>query len=342
MPKLSRRVRTGLFTIGLLTASTMFSSTVCHAGDKGAAESLFQEARRLLKEGRVDDACPMFAESHKADPSFGALANLAQCHKQQQKTASAWAEFKEAATMARSAGDDEKAAQADAFAAELEPTLSKVTIVVAQPVEGLSVKRDGIEVSSATFGHAVAVDPGPHKVEASAPGHETWSTSVTLGASADRQTVQVPPLVPGVSDVPVEEGGGGPVGGPDSAGGSDGVFLAGLVLGSVGVVGLAVGTVTGIVASGKKSEIEDECPETAPGSNAFVCPAGSESASSRAESAKTPANISTIGFIAGGALTLAGLVMVVASPTVSGGGSAHMITPVIGPTQAGLSWQGKF
>src|SRR5690606_30041935 len=72
--------------------------------DKATAESLFQEGKRLMEQGQIEEACPKFQASMDAEPSVGAMLNLARCHELTGKTATAWAEYTEAANLARRAG----------------------------------------------------------------------------------------------------------------------------------------------------------------------------------------------------------------------------------------------
>ena len=49
-------------------------------GDKAAAQSLFDEGRRLMGEAKYADACPKLAESQKLDPGVGTQFHLADCY----------------------------------------------------------------------------------------------------------------------------------------------------------------------------------------------------------------------------------------------------------------------
>src|SRR5262249_29878004 len=135
------------------------------------AEESFRQGKALMAANRIDEACPKFEESFKIKTTSGAMINLAACHEQQSKTASAWSEFKEAARLARRNNETERAAVADERAAALEPTLSRLQIDAANRVPGFQVQRDGIDVGVALLGFPIAADPGPHKVVASAPGY---------------------------------------------------------------------------------------------------------------------------------------------------------------------------
>ena len=65
----------------------------------------------------------------------------------------------------------------------LAPKLVHLTITLAPGarVPGLEIKRDGQLVSNAELGIDVPIDPGPHTVEASAPGL-IWTRTADLSA----------------------------------------------------------------------------------------------------------------------------------------------------------------
>lgn len=162
------------------------------------AESMFQEGVELMKDGRFADACPKLEASQKLEPKSGTLLTLANCSEQIGRTATAWAQYKEAAALARKEDREDYAQKATDLASKLEPKLSKLRID-AQVNQGgveLTVKLDGKTVLSGTFGVAFAIDPGSHEIEASAPGRKTWHARVTIGPRADTKVVAVPQLEP--------------------------------------------------------------------------------------------------------------------------------------------------
>ena len=59
---------------------------------------------------------------------------------------------------------------------------------------GLELKLDGQALVEGAWGTAVPVDPGDHTLVASAPGHKTWQTTVSVSATHDDKTVDVPRL----------------------------------------------------------------------------------------------------------------------------------------------------
>jgi hypothetical protein len=70
-------------------------------------------------------------------------------------------------------------------------------------VNGLEVRLDGSTVDAGAWGSAVPLDPGAHNVEASAPGFQAWSGTVTLGAVADSKSLEVPKLTEEPKPAPV-------------------------------------------------------------------------------------------------------------------------------------------
>src|SRR6266542_703624 len=180
----------------------LLSSTHVRGQDdrtKGTAEALFADGRRLVGSGEYAAACPKFAASQKLDPGVGTSLNLADCYERMGRWASAWAEFRSAASAAHSSGSRERAELAAGRARALEDRLSYLTITSAAPPAGVVISRDGSPLEPAVLGTPIPVDPGSHTIEAAAAGKRKWSVAVEVGPTASRVTVNVPPLGDGVS-----------------------------------------------------------------------------------------------------------------------------------------------
>src|SRR5262245_13158316 len=197
----SDRSRTTLAAIGVaLLISTASARALAQptAADKAAAEVLFNEAQQLMKDGKYAQACPKYAESQRLDSGLGTMLYLADCYEKNGQTASAWGQFREAASIAKNTGESGREKKAIERAAALEPRLLRVSLSVAPEaasIAGIEIKRDGQVIGKALWGTAMPLDPGDHVFEASAPGRKKWSTTTKLteGATAP-VTVQVPAL----------------------------------------------------------------------------------------------------------------------------------------------------
>jgi len=237
--------------------------------DPAAAEALFREGRRLLDDGKTEEACLKLAESQAQDPSSGTLLNLGWCHEIQHKLATAWSDYVSAARLAREQGRPDRAVVADKKATDLEPRLPHLTVTAVAPAEGLQIDRGDERIGMGLLGSAVPLDPGSYVITAKAPGHRPWKTTIDV-AEAESKTVQVPELeveAPAVAEAPAT-----PLGPPAIAPvPPDGALSAaapsashghtfGWIIGGVGVAGLAVGAVSGVASLISYHDATTQCP----------------------------------------------------------------------------------
>jgi hypothetical protein len=181
----------------VLAALTVVVCSTPARAQSAEAEVLFKEGRQLIKQGKLAEGCDKIAASERSESSIGTLLNLGDCREKQGKLATAWAAFKQAEAMAKRAGNDEKR-QSEALrrAEKLEPRLANLVIVVARPIEGLSIRRDVETIDKAAWNTALPVDPGTYTVAAEAPGYKPWHLAVTVAPGQKRQVVTVPALEP--------------------------------------------------------------------------------------------------------------------------------------------------
>lgn len=318
--------------------------------DKAAAETLFKEGRTLLKAKKFAEAAEKFSESMRLDPQPGTQVNLALAYEKLGKHASAWINYTEVATKAERAGQVKRARVARKRAALLEPKLPRLTIEVASPVPAMVVERGRTEVGDPQWGMAVPVDPGALVITARAEGYATWTKEITIPDAPETTTVAVPALeklppppdpqpdpTPAPAPVPFSE----PklVAVPDEDPG-EGQRVAGYVVGGFGLASLAVGAVMGGLAIERQGASLDFCPND--DNQCFA-----EGVSIR-QDALTFAHVSTATLIVGGALSVAGLVVLLTAP--SGGGDAEAgdegvearLAPMLAPTAGGLWLEGRF
>ncbi|HEY2516138.1 MAG TPA: hypothetical protein VGI39_34945, partial [Polyangiaceae bacterium] len=158
----------------LLALAPMAFPSVAHADDRAAARTMFDEGRRLMKAGKVAEACAKFEASSHLTQTAGVRLNLAVCWAKQGRTASAWGMYDEARALAERSGDTAAIEVADKGKAELGPKLSKLVVTVATGTPGIEVTRDGEPVPAGAYGMGVPVDPGEHRIEAHAAGRKAW------------------------------------------------------------------------------------------------------------------------------------------------------------------------
>ncbi len=164
--------------------------------DTATAQALFDQGKKLMGEKKYAEACAKFEESQKLDPGLGTQTNLAICYESMGRTASAWSLYLEVAGAAKSSNQTDREKKARDAARALEPKLSKLTIEVTSPPDGLEVKRNGQSVGKATWGTPIPVDPGEIKLTAMAPDRKLWEKTITVDKPGET-TVTVPELEKG-------------------------------------------------------------------------------------------------------------------------------------------------
>jgi hypothetical protein len=221
---------------------------------RARAESLFRQGRELLAEGRVAEACAKLEESQRIDANLATLLNLAHCHQEQGKAASAWAEFRQVAAQAEAAGKPERAQYASARATRLEGQLARLTISSAERAAGLQVQLDGQAIGAGAMDAPLPVDPGDRRVEAWAPGRKRWSTTVRIRPGPSQATIRIPLL----EAEPVRVT---PSTLPPRSRESAGPGVPAMVALGVGVAGIAAGAVFGGIALAEEAEADELCPD---------------------------------------------------------------------------------
>jgi hypothetical protein len=322
------RARSSTFARSCAALAIMTASASAGAqptpDQRAAAAALFEDGKKLMAAGKLDQACPKLAESQNLDPGMGTLFNLALCHEKAGRTASAWVGFREVAALAKAAGQGEREKVAHEKEAALEPKLIRLKITVSAGA-GVEVKRDGLVIGSAIWGTAVPVDPGKHVVSASAPGKETWETTITADQPGKTLTLEVPPLAekkgPAATPPPSPIAPATPPAqpAPDAAPPRPWQRPLGITSLAVGAVGLGVGTAFGFMA---KSAFDGSNTSGACDAKTNRC---SDAGLDQRADAVKKGNIGTGLFIAGAVLAAGGIVLWATAPSAKAAtsGSFH-------------------
>ncbi len=323
------------------------ASAQANASDKAAAEALFDQGVRLMKQNSFAEACPKLEESDRIDPAVGTLLYLGECYERVGKTASAWATFREAASLATNSNQADRARVANARAQDIEPKLSRLSVELAPDVAsipGVVVKRGTQRLEPSLYGTPLPVDPGEYKIEVTAPGYEPWRTPIKVEPGGASASVRVPALVKGTE--PAGTVAAAPSTQPSDAGattaaeplvvrtteGMSTQQTLGIVVGAVGLAGLGLGSYFGIRALKKNSDAETHCP------NSGLC--NDQDGLDLTEDAKDQATFSNIAFVAGGLLLGTGAVLYLTGS--SGDTDRVALVPLLAPGAAAASVMGRF
>jgi hypothetical protein len=190
-------------SIWLVIAALLFRAGIANGQgepprDPAAAQALFDEGRSSIQAGKVALACAQFEESQRLNPLPGTLLNLAQCHEQLGRLATAWSEYREALSLARADRRNDRVAFARARIDALGPRLPRLVIEVSSEVaaiDGFEVTRNGMLLGRAALGTPLPVDPGPQVVIARAPGRQPVRIEVEA-VEAAAATVRIDALEP--------------------------------------------------------------------------------------------------------------------------------------------------
>jgi serine/threonine-protein kinase len=190
-------LKRGTFFVAWLAVALVFEPSRARAQDSArlaAADTLFEEGKRLMEQGEYAQACSKLAASLQMDAGVGTMLYLAECYLQTGRPASAWGQFRDAQALAASRGDAREQL-ARKRAAQLEGHLPTLVLAIAEPdLPGLVVRYDGRPLDRASWASPMPVDPGVHTVETSALDRTPIVTAVTVRREAVVVTVTIPPL----------------------------------------------------------------------------------------------------------------------------------------------------
>jgi hypothetical protein len=277
---------------------------------------------------------------------------LADCHEQLDLLA-AWKDLKAAEDLA-ARSHDERLAIARRRVEQVEsklPTFRLVVPTLVAETRGLKVRLDDALIGPDIYGDGVvATTPGTHALEVSAPEKETWHARVSVSpperdATIPTLTVSLLPAplaAPPPAEPPAQNPAPPPASTPavppssanDERGGAQ--RTTALVLGGVGVAGLALGVVTGAIAIVRAADIKHKCGGDVGSCETSAFPTENDAASTT----RTIANVSTVSFVAGGAVLAGAALLWFTAPRRSDGRVG--VAPMLGPTVGGLSASGRW
>jgi hypothetical protein len=226
--------------------------------------------------------------------------------------------------------------------ARLQPTLVfDAKDAAGHDLTEVRVTIDGQPFAKRLDGHALPIDPGRHTFTFEAAGQAPKTEVLVLkeGEKERRERIVIG-IAPAARPKPTPATEVTPSPGPDltaaqlsdeSASTGKTQRIAGIAVGAAGVVGLGLGAIFGVVASSKWSSAQKECGSPA------SCPNYAQGVSDH-DSASSAATMSTIGFIAGGALLAGGAALFFTAPSDSSTTAGVQIVPGV----SGMTVRGTF
>jgi hypothetical protein len=307
------------------------------AGAHAAAVARFEEGTRLVEQGDCTAAIPKFVDSLKSEEGVGAHLNLADCYARIGSPERAWMEFKAAERFATLKRNDERREVAHNGAYALERKLLRLTLTLPY-AEGLEVRINGMPIEGDLLAsRLVAIAPGKFKIVATAKNKKP-ATKEGSGAAGEVQAVSLtleddaPPKAPaGPPAVLVPA--------------SSTQRTAGIVVGAVGLGAVAVGSIFGIVALNRKSELESAFESNASCRGSYASGSCTSAAHEQLDglesSASSAATLSTVFMIVGGVAVATGATLFFLAPSSSSRGALRVMPQVTATSRAlvlGATW----
>ncbi len=339
------KTRAGCLLLALVSLPARPLGAQPSATGQAIAETLFQEARRLMVAGQFAEACPKLEESQRLDPGDGTRITLAQCYERTGRLSAAWLIYTELAAGSSTPRPEPMVRTARERLARIDRALARVVLRVPaslSALDGVVVRLDGVALGAAVMGVPVPVDPGRHEVTASAPHHVSWTVSFEAVAS-QAITFDVPALAPEPPPPPPASVApptsaappvsvAAPVRPPPAVASTGSQRTGAYVVAGVGAASVVTGLLFGLKSLLDHRESDRLCPQS---------PCTDARGVERSEAAVRAGNVSTVLVGAGLAGVGVGAVLWLTAPTPSAG-QARWLSPVLGAHGGGVQLGGSF
>ena len=295
--------------LALLAVPAATFALPASAQDPAAAASLFETGLSAMQDGRYSEGCPALEESYRLEPLPGVLFTSAECHAKWGKFATAVARYQDYLTVFERLPPTQVVKQrnrnqvAERQIRALSAKVPQLTLILPPSAPAnTTVKRDGVVLGAPSLGIALPVDPGEHVLVTEVSG-ATREQRVTLTEGEQQRVVLEVPVAAAAPEVVLPTTAPSPAH-PRTESHSRAPTPWFWVAGGVGVAGVATGAVCGALVFAKKSDISGNCRR-------YACNSEGKQA---ADSAKTLAAVSTVGFAVGAAGVAVASVLLLTAP----------------------------
>ncbi len=266
-------------------------------GPQDEARVKGEQGIALFNDSKWEEAFASFEEADRLYHAPTLVLFMAHCRRNQGKLLEAEALYERVANEELPAKAPAQFKQAQETARSelsgLKTRIGSLALHLEGPgADKATVTLDGASVSVDALASGKRLNPGDHEIVVEAEGIAPQNKSIHLGEGEARKlsiTLSAPP----------------PSAPPAPPPASKGSLAPAAIAFATGSVGIGLGTVTGIMAMSKISDIESRCRPDG------HCPATDQP---EADKAQTLITLSTIGFVAGGVALAAGTVLAIVRP----------------------------
>lgn len=325
LPPLSFRSGVALsLIVGLCVASVPVPAAAQEPAPENGAEALkrareqFGRALALQTAGDWAGALGLLKEVAAVKSTPQVRFNLALCEEKLGKLVAALGDYELAAADARAEKAEQVAEEVEGRLESLRARIPKITVKRGAGADTAIVAVDGVSLGDQVIGLPMPTDPGPHTVEAQAPGFKPFRQSLRL---AEQQSETVELVLEAEPAAP-----------PNLVGGAAPPSVArppvyGYVIGGIGLASLATSGVFFGLRASKISSLDKACPD-------HQCPSSTQQ--SDIDAGKRYTTVANVTLAVGIAAVAGGLVLVLTSTPSSEPSLA------LAPAPGGAQLLGKF
>jgi hypothetical protein len=274
------------------------------------ARAKFQQATEMEQAGNFANALQVFREVGQVRMTPQVRFHIASCEEKLGKLVAALGGYELALSEAESLGPEFQR-EVEARASALRSRIPKLVIERGEGAKATTIELDGVSLGASSIGVEVPLDPGPHAIQAKAPGHKQFSSTVEIAeGEVKRITVELEPLASEAAETePGEPAPVGPAPGPR--------HTLVLPIGIGAVAASAAGWITTgvlyVLQRNKESELQALCGKDTDCMNSIPRPlTREEGAKARSLNDKMHSynNAVIIGAVTSGVLTVTGGAMI--------------------------------
>lgn len=259
---LSLIARAGCLTLALASAVMAEASlaTAASAAEKdelSLARAKFQQATELEQAGNYASALQVFREVGQVRMTPQVRFHIATCEEKLGKLVAALGGYELALAESESLGPEFQKEVQDRASA-LRARIPKLIIERGEGAQAATIELDGVSLGASSIGVEVLLDPGPHAIQAKAPGHKQYLSTIEVPeGEVERVAVKMDAIAADEPSDNQPREKGPPVAAPPPR---HSIFLPiGIGTAALGIAGWATSGVFYVLQRGKDSELQSLC-----------------------------------------------------------------------------------